>query len=551
MTFKLFLKRYWRIPLVALLAALLAFAASFAIKPTYTSKTRLLIVEGSTTSLNSSGVPISNQTGSIVDSGLAQTLAETQAGLASSREVAIMVVDKLHLDAPKPPQHGVIHSLEGAAASTYAHLKAWVTAGFYKTAPRREKAIQTTESAITGSDLAPAGGSTNTGQPDSFILELDATGETAVKAAAIANAAADALVIVSQQRFQHDSQFYAKALATQLGDANAALASANQAVSNYELAHNISSLDQQLVQNVQDSGSLSSELVTTQATVQGDKQTVASLQATLAATPPTENSDQSISTGRSTTADNTTQANPVYQTVAGQLSQAQATLAADSAKVASLQGQNQADSSSALTQAQAGLLDLEQQVTADQNSVQTLSTSVQQADANVQISPVELSRLGGADLPTYPTSPKRYLYLLIGLLLGALGGCWLTYLARRRLQPVEPELEEESLMARTAELDMRAASRPAQQPVSVGVHAAHAAGNGENGSGENGSGENGSGENGTANGTAHGTAMDNGDNDDNGEDAGSNGSGAPAKVLPGQGGEGPHPPQVPREIRTS
>jgi len=536
-TFKLFLKRYWRIPLVAVLASLLAFAASFAMKPSYTSTTRLLIVEGSTTLLNSSGQPISSQSGSIVDSGMAQTLAETQAGLASSREVATMVVDKLHLDAPKPPQHGVIHWLEGAAASTYAHLKGWVTAGFYKTAPRREKAIQTTESAITGSDLAPSGGSTNTGQPDSYILELSVTGETAVKAAAIANAAADALIIVSQQRFAHDSQFYAKALATQLGNANAALVSANQAVSNYEIAHNISSIDQQLVQNVQNSGSLSSDVVTTQATVQGDQQTVASLQATLAATPPTETSDQSITTGRSSTADNTTQANPVYQTIAGQLAQAQATLAADSAKASSLQSQLQTNSSAALTQSQAGLLDLEEQVTADQNSVQSLSTSLQQANANVQISPVELSRLGTADLPTYPTSPKRYLYLLIGLLLGALAGCWLTYLARRRLQPVDPYEEEVPSMDETAELDLRGTTLPTRQPVPVGANSPNLAGAG-----------NGNGDHPNGNGKSRGEHRhDDGDRNARATDP----SRSPAHVMASQAGEEAPPLDVPGEIRTS
>ena len=48
------------------------------------------------------------------------------------------------------------------------------------------------------------------------------------------------------------------------------------------------------------------------------------------------------------------------------------------------------------------------------------------------MSPIDLNRVGDADLPTYPTSPKRYLYLLLGLLIGALAGGGLTYLARRR-----------------------------------------------------------------------------------------------------------------------
>jgi uncharacterized protein involved in exopolysaccharide biosynthesis len=168
---------------------------------------------------------------------------------------------------------------------------------------------------------------------------------------------------------------------------------------------------------------------------------VTSLQATLNSTTPTETSNQNITTGRSTTVDATTQANPVYVALQGQLSQAQAQLAGDQAKAQSLQQQAQANPSSSLTKAEAGLLTLEQQVTADQNNLQTLSGSLEQANANVQIAPVELSRLGTADLPTYPTKPKRYLFLLIGLILGGLAGAGLTYRARRRRGPEEPDDE--------------------------------------------------------------------------------------------------------------
>jgi uncharacterized protein involved in exopolysaccharide biosynthesis len=308
--------------------------------------------------------------------------------------------------------------LEGALATTYAHVKAWVTVGFFRTQPLREKTIQSTEAAITATDLAPSGGN-NTGQTDSYVLELDATGSTGLQASQIANTAANALVSVSRQQFEHDSVFFAKSLSTQLNDANKTLASDNTKVSNYEIANNISSLDQQLTQAAQDSGTFEAQLVSAQAAVQGDKQTVSSLQATLAGTDPTESSNQSITTGRSTTADDTTAANPVYQTVQGQLSQAEANLASENATVSSLQTQVQSNPTSSLTAAQAGLLDLEQQVTADQNSIQSLSGSLQQAQANEQASPITLSRLGTADIPNYPSSPKRYLFLLLGLLLGA------------------------------------------------------------------------------------------------------------------------------------
>lgn len=436
MTSTSFLGRYWRVPVVALLAAVLAFGASFGMKKSYTSNTRMLIVEGSTTLLSSSGQPISSQPG-VNSPALAQTLAQTQAGLASSRQVATIVVDKLHLDRPKP-KHGIIHAVENAASSILGHLKGWVMSGTYSTLPPREKAIQSTEKAVVASDLAPTTGP-DTGQTDSYILEISATGSTAAQARDIANAAADALINVSQERFKQDSQSYVNALSAQLAEANASLTQASEAVSNYESANGISALDQQLVFNVQNQGTLQSQVVAAQAAVQGDEQAVASLQSTLASTPATETSNQSITTGRSTTGDATTGANPVYQSIQDELGQAQANLAADQAKVRALQSQQQSNPSSSLTHAQSQLLDLEEQVTADQNAVQTLSNSLQAAQANVKVSPSDLSRLGTADLPQYPSSPKRDMYLLLGLILGALAGGGLTYRAMGRRSPVRPD----------------------------------------------------------------------------------------------------------------
>ena len=76
MTFHVFIRRYWRIPLVALLAAVLAFGASYVEKPTYIASTRLLLVEPSTSLLNSSGQPANNPFG-VDDATSAVTLSET------------------------------------------------------------------------------------------------------------------------------------------------------------------------------------------------------------------------------------------------------------------------------------------------------------------------------------------------------------------------------------------------------------------------------------------------------------------------------------------
>jgi len=235
---KLFTERYWRIGVAAVLAGTFAFIASFAVAPKYVSTVRMLLVENSTTSLSSTGQPISDNTAVVDVSGLAQTLSETQAGLVSSREVATMIVNQLHLDTAQPPKGGPIQDVTHALESVYHHMKAWFTYGTYVTLPTREQAIQSVQSSVAAIDLAPAGGP-DTGQADSFTLQVSAVGNSAIQAQKIATAAASDLIIVSRQRFTDDSRAYAKALGIQLNDANSTLASDNQAVSNYESAHDI------------------------------------------------------------------------------------------------------------------------------------------------------------------------------------------------------------------------------------------------------------------------------------------------------------------------
>ncbi len=49
------MRPYWRIPVLALLSALLAFGGSFLVTPQYTATTRLLIHGRDATFLNSTG----------------------------------------------------------------------------------------------------------------------------------------------------------------------------------------------------------------------------------------------------------------------------------------------------------------------------------------------------------------------------------------------------------------------------------------------------------------------------------------------------------------
>ena len=97
------LHRYWRIPVVGLLAAVLAFTASFLVTPTYESSTRLLVHGRDATFLSSTGQNLTAQPG-VIDASLSSALLSTYAGIATSRTVATSVVDELQLDKqPSPP----------------------------------------------------------------------------------------------------------------------------------------------------------------------------------------------------------------------------------------------------------------------------------------------------------------------------------------------------------------------------------------------------------------------------------------------------------------
>ena len=296
MTTKLFFKRYWRVPVVALLGALIAFGGSFMLEETYTSTTRVLIRGLDANLTTTPGAP-TTQTGQVDATG-ARSFAETQAGLASSREVAERVVDQLGLDQPKPDSGGPLHTLAKGAAWTYAHARAILTFGFYKEAERREKAIGTVQGAVSAHQLGTTSGGA-TGQPASYVLEITANGTTPDEARDIANASADILVDLSNERYATDSANYIASLEGQLDQTNKDVATAADAVAAYKGSHNISALDEQLVGNAQSAQSLTDQIRTTTNDIAADQGTVASLQASLAATDPTADSSSQHQTGRS------------------------------------------------------------------------------------------------------------------------------------------------------------------------------------------------------------------------------------------------------------
>ena len=118
--------------------------------------------------------------------------------------------------------------------------------------------------------------------------------------------------------------------------------------------------------------------------------------------------------------------NPAYQQLLTDLKNAEAESAALAAQAASLQGALDSsapavnDGTISRQEAELGRLELRQQIADD--TLERLSTNLEEAAVNADRSTVELTRLDVATEPTYPISPKRYLYLAIGALIGALIG---------------------------------------------------------------------------------------------------------------------------------
>ncbi len=469
---KLFFKRYWRVPVVALLGALIAFGGSFMLEETYTSTTRVLIRGLDANLTTTPGAP-TTATGQVDATG-ARSFAETQAGLASSREVAERVVDQLGLDQPKPDSSGPLHTLAKGAAWTYAHARAIVTFGFYKEADKHEKAIGTVQAAVSAHQLGTTSGGA-TGQPASYVIEITANGTTPAEARDIANTSADILVDISNERYATDSANYIASLQSQLDQTNKDVAAASDAVAAYKNTHNITALDEQLVGNAQSAQSLTDQIRTTQNDIAAANGTIASLQASLAATDPTIDSSSNIITGRSDTKQASTGPNPVYQELQNDLHTAQANLGALNSKLTSLQGQVGGDAPTQLNTDQAGLLQVQQQLALAQDNQKSLNSTLATAKVDASSGKVDLTRISVASLPTYPSAPKRYLFLLLGLLVGGLAGGGLTWLARRRrpsgdaddddLDPHDRELLDSDVDLRHQELN----GAGTREPVGAGA----------------------------------------------------------------------------------
>lgn len=423
-------RRYWQLAVVGVLGAALAFAGSFLIEPTYVSSTRLLIQAQDTTFLSSTGQDLSSVAG-VANSDTSKTIAETYAAVATSRGVAAAVVDRLHLDVPKPTSSGSFAAVGHALASAYRCTRAFLTAGFCAAIAPREKAIVAVQAGITAGQLGSTVGSA-AGLPGSYVLEVDASGSTAADAQAITNAVADQLVQSSADSFQQAASQYTNNLQRQLTAADAEVAKTSKALAVFKTANDITVSDEQQALSANSVETLRNNLLQANADVADNQAQLTSINKSLASTSVEQSSTQRIGTGRSDTQIDTQGTNPVYQSLLTQRSTIAANLDGLHARVAQLQKQIDAAKPEVLNDTQSKLSQLEQTVTLANTNQAKLAAQVQAAASNALSGSVDLRRIDTAALPPYPTAPKRVVYLLLGLLIGMLAGGALSWGAGRR-----------------------------------------------------------------------------------------------------------------------
>ena len=428
-TFATIRRDYWRALAIGVLAMLIAYLGSFALSPTYAATSRVLLRGRDTTVLNSTGSDLAQQPG-VIDSQLATALSDTQAALVSNRHVAEIVVARLHLDRALPEKNGPIAKLKRGVASVYKHARGYLSAGFYKDVSRHEAAVQTVAKGLSAKQVH-----------DGFTLDITGSWSNAGTAAAIANAGADVLVQESNARFRTESATYRDYLRKQVDKALTTEQGARSVLADYKTKNGIVSTpeqDQQL--SAQSADALRAQITAAQAELDADRAQVTTLDAQLAVTPQIVDSSQQITTGRSDTKITNTDSNPVYQTLLTQRQQAQAAVAAVSANLGALQGAlgNASSDIGTVSQKQAGLDKRALDLTIASDTRQKLAQQLEAASVNAQSPQVEMTRIASAAAPTYPISPKRYLFLAVGLFIGGLVGfVWSFFRVQRRLaEPV-------------------------------------------------------------------------------------------------------------------
>jgi uncharacterized protein involved in exopolysaccharide biosynthesis len=424
------LRGHWKlIAITAVLAAVLAYGVSYLFAPTYGATSRVLVRARETRFLTATGQDLKSQPG-VVDSTLAKSLTQTNSGLVKGRAVAEEVVKALKLDQPRPVDDSIFGGIRSAMKTVRNWAVALVKYGFYReqSSPYEAAVADVQESLVA------------TPVKDSYLIEIKATADRPELAAAIADAAAHALVRVSQERFKTDSAAYTQFLKGQVDEAQTAVNKAQQDIQTYKEQQKIVDVTEELKLSAGTQETIREMLRTTIVDLDSAKAELQAISQSISRVSATETSTSTVNTGRSSTTTTSTSPNRVYQELLARRSVVESNIASLEARQAAL-SEDLKTRSNLLPQQEARLKELERQLTAASDTFRAVRSSYDAASLNTAQGAEEVSVADTASVPLYPEKPLRYLFAIVGLVCGGAAGIGLAQLlARRRPALHEPEV---------------------------------------------------------------------------------------------------------------
>jgi uncharacterized protein involved in exopolysaccharide biosynthesis len=439
-------QRWWPVILaVTVLAAVLAYAASYLMAPSYSSAARVLVRARDARFLTSTGEDVASRPGAI-DLVPPKTLNQTLAGLATSRAVAEQVVTELKLDQPRPVDTSFFAPIKSAFSDGGRRLLAQLKYGYYAEPSAFEGAVEELRNSIVATPIK-----------DSYLIEIRVRSSNPELATAAAEAATRAFVRQSSDEFQRNAAKYRTTLADEVERARGEVDGAEAALKSYKERHKIVDVTEAMRLSAADEDALRQQLREVEADLDGARARHVSLRNTLAGLSPTERSTTSA-TGQNTTSvsstaeagrgatttvndtttgnsetRNTVAPNRVYQDVQRDAATLAAQIAGLEAKrtalSAALADRPRANAELAEHAAQINALELQR------NSAHATYTAIRSSYENSVVNDArgaqEVSQVDAATRPLYPDRPVRSLFAFFGLLCGLAGGAGLALLFDR------------------------------------------------------------------------------------------------------------------------
>jgi polysaccharide biosynthesis transport protein len=418
---------YWHLILLAgLLAAIVGFAASFAVSPSYLATSSVLVRGRDGRVLSSTGQGLGPQ--SVGDSAWAKSLMQTYGTLIHGREIAEQVVRELGLDLPRPPETSWWKWVRSEVKAYYRIGLAYLKHGYYAEPPAFEGAVDTVQRNIAATPVK-----------DSMILVIGASADDPELAAAIANTATRTFIQTIDLRSRAAAEFHREYLRQQVEAAKGRLAEAEEAVRRHKEQSEVADVAEQarlnavaLDQNRRDQNQLDVSLADARARTAKLRDTLVGLEPSEQSNVRTQSDGRTLAESRiqgdvrsesgTTTTTESTNPNRLYQEMWQALATAEAELAGLEARSESLQ------SARARLVAQAAALPaVEARYNALRADVQVAQERLR--DARTQHETAQLADSRGAQevllidtaaQPAYPEKPLRHMYALVGLVCGLL-----------------------------------------------------------------------------------------------------------------------------------